>query len=422
MTIVDALDAYAERVLVGTLFDERPLRFRYADTWCNRPDATPIAPGMPLNRREHSGDHVHAYFENLLPEGEIRHFLGISRHATTIFGLLRSVGGDTAGGLTLLPRGETPVPARYRPTTWAAIARQLRGGGTRLLIAQNEAGARLSLAGAQDKLLVMVREDGSPAIPRGSAPSSHILKPDIRGLESVWCSALNETFCMQLAAALGLGVAETRYQPETKACLVRRYDRKPDESGRLHRLHQLDLCQLDGKPSTVKYESDGGPTLARCRELLQLNAVPATDLKRFLNWVFFNLYIGNHDGHAKNLAVLYEPGTGFRLAPFYDLMCTALYSGLSRRFAFRIGGESRPGRIRIEHLRAMAGELGFRPNYVIDTGLALARRLPDALESVADGLRPVTTSGTEQVLLDRLRQKILGNCRKLAGRWTGESP
>nr|WP_240610040.1 hypothetical protein [Halomonas endophytica] len=37
---------------------------------------------------------------------------------------------------------------------------------------------------------------------------------------------------MQLAAALGLEVAEASYQPDTRACLVRRYDRVADEQGR----------------------------------------------------------------------------------------------------------------------------------------------------------------------------------------------
>jgi serine/threonine-protein kinase HipA len=87
----------------------------------------------------------------------------------------------------------------------------------------------------------------------------HILKPYMVRLPNLWASALNETFVMKLADALDIDVAETAHQPTVKACLVKRYDRWVGAQGQLTRLHQLDLCQLDGKPSNIKYESDRGP-------------------------------------------------------------------------------------------------------------------------------------------------------------------
>jgi serine/threonine-protein kinase HipA len=418
--MADALDVYDGGRLVGRLFDERPLRFRYDPSWLKAPAAVPLSASLPLGSEDHASDQVAAYFENLLPEGNIRRFLSVSRHATTVFGLLRSVGGDTAGGLTLMPQGEKPAPPRYRPTTWADIAAQLGNGSVPAFAAETE-GARISLAGAQDKLLIMVGADGNPAIPEGTAPSSHILKPDIGGLPGVWASALNETVAMQLAARLELGVAQASYQPETRACLIRRYDRIDDGAGGLLRLHQLDFCQLAGKPSDVKYEADGGPSLALCRQLLGRSGLPAGDLRRFLAWIFFNLYVGNNDSHAKNLSILQAPDGDYRLAPFYDLMCTAMYSGLSRRFAFSIGGEMAPGRITADHLSAMAGELGFAPRYVMQVGKDVAARLPGALEEVTDALREQVTPGTESTLLQRLAHWIRGNTRRHADRWWGKA-
>ena len=414
---VEVLDVYQADRRVGRLFDERPLRFIYDDAWLRWPDAHAISPEVTLRDGDHTGAAVHAFFENLLPEGPIRRFLQVSRHATTVFGLLRSVGGDTASGLTILPQGERPAPARYRAATWRDIAIRLQDTAIPALAAENADGARISLAGAQDKLLVTVMPDGSPAIPEGAATSSQILKPDIRWYDSVWASALNETLVMQLAARLGLGVAEAALQPDTRACLIRRYDRAPDGEGGLLRLHQLDLCQLAGKPSDVKYEADGGPSLAQCRDLLVRMAVGPADLKRFLQWVLFNLCVGNNDSHAKNLSVLLMPDGRYHLAPFYDLMCTSMYPGLARSFAFAVGGETKPGNIGQEQLLAMARDLGFSPRYVVTVAQALIDALLAALEPVQAELREQTMAGTETTLIDRLGQWIRANTRKHAKRW-----
>lgn len=415
---VRSLDVYRNEQLVGTLFDETPLTFRYADAWMSAPDAEPIAPMMGLHQAEHVGDGVYAYFENLLPEGDLRRYLSISLHATTVFGLLSAVGGDTASGLSLLPHGERPKPRSYQASTWDAIAKSLRDPAQAPFIAQNADGARISLAGAQDKMLLVIKPDGTPALPLGSAPSTHILKPDIVRLPSVWCSALNETFVMTLADAIGMGVAEVSYQPIVKACLVTRYDRKFNDRGELIRLHQLDLCQLDGKPSIIKYEADGGPSLARCRELLQQNHVPAMDLKRLLEWVFFNLYTGNNDSHAKNLSVLQTAEHGVRLAPFYDLMSTSLYPGLSKKFAFAIGGEYIAGDIKTAHIENMASQLGFKHKYVLSVAEKLAENLVSRIDSVVAELSPVASPGTEQTMLERLHKTIVSNTKKLNKRWS----
>lgn len=413
----DTLAVYHGDKHVGQLHDTQPLRFEYAPAWLGHPEAASLSPSLPLTRHVHLGDAVLAYFENLLPEGDLRHHLELRHHTTTVFGLLKAIGGDTASGFTLLPPGESPAPPHYRSISWEALAEHLQHRERSPLLSQQGEEARISLAGAQDKLLLMVQADGNPAIPEGSAPSSHILKPDIQGLRGVWATAINETFCMRLAAELGLEVAEASYQPETRACLVRRYDRVPDEQGRLRRLHQLDFCQLAGTPSLIKYESDGGPGLARCRELLQQVGTPAKDLQRLIGWFFFNLLVGNNDSHAKNLAILYTD-EGPRLAPFYDLMSTTLYRGLSRRFAFRIAGEDSPGSIERAHLETLARSMKFQPRYFLRQGLELAERMPAAIDSTLATLSSETHQGTEQTLLKRLQQRLLSHCHKLPARWS----
>ena len=56
----------------------------------------------------------------------------------------------------------------------------------------------------------------------------------------------------------------------------------------------------------------------------------------FLDWICFNLLIGNNDSHSKNISLLFQDGKN-ELAPFYDLVCTAIYSTLKKDFAFIIG-------------------------------------------------------------------------------------
>lgn len=55
-------------------------------------------------------------------------------------------------------------------------------------------------------------------------------------------------------------------------------------------------------------------------------------------------WLGNADAHAENMALVTQPETrnGFRLAPAYDLLCTAVYESLDSRMAMAIGGEFRP--------------------------------------------------------------------------------
>lgn len=57
-------------------------------------------------------------------------------------------------------------------------------------------------------------------------------------------------------------------------------------------------------------------------------------------------------------------GEGLRLAPFYDLMSTPVYPGLGPDFAFKIGGESAPGKIGPEQLAAFAESLHVAPKYM----------------------------------------------------------
>jgi len=99
---IKTLDVYFENDLVGRVYDTNPLSFEYAPQWLAH-KAIQIAnivlvPGIT------DADSVTSFFENLLPEGALRSYLFAARKASTLFGLLHSVAGDTAGGFVLLLR------------------------------------------------------------------------------------------------------------------------------------------------------------------------------------------------------------------------------------------------------------------------------------------------------------------------------
>ena len=409
MSTVRKLAVYRSDELVGALLDESPIKFVYDPAWQqNHQEA--ISPNISLSQTEHSGQAVESYFENLLPEAGIRDLLKLRYQTTTTFGLLSLIGGDTASDLTILPEGEAPKPPHYQPITWQDVADQFMQQQGVIRDVQEEDGLRISLAGAQRKLSICIDENGNLLLPLGSSPSSHIIKPDIQGVEGVWASAINETFVMTLATKMGLGVAEVSYQSIAKACVIKRYDRLLNPNGQIKRLHQLDLCQIDGKPSTIKYESDGGPTLLRCRELLNQSGVNAADTKRFIQWIFFNLYVGNHDSHAKNLSI-YFPPNGVRLTPFYDLLSTSLYPGLSRTFAFNIGGKNKPSNIHQDQIIAMSESLGFKPKYVLKIAEEVSNHLLAGLDATSEKINTVAAVGTEKTMVERLNQHIASNTK-----------
>lgn len=421
--IPDALWVHGPDGQVGTLYDTDPLSFSYSDTWLATPGAEPIVPGLQLAPGRVQTPAVGAFFENLLPEGDQRKVISMREKVSTVFGLLARVGGESAGAFVLVPEGETLQPPLYQHLTWDQVDLLVHADGAQSAERdeiEREAAAfpvpRMSLSGAQFKLLLYVDDDGNPARPMGNAPSTHILKPDIHRSDiRVFASSVNETIMMLAAAKCGLQTAKVSYQPNTRACLVERYDRERQSDGSLRRIWQADFCQMLAKPSDVKYEAEGGPTFKECYGLLAASALPAVDRLQLLRWLFFNLCAGNDDSHAKNLSIVTTP-KGLRLAPFYDLMCTRVYPGLASKFAFEIAGETEAGKITGSHVLELADNLGVAPRYMMNLALDMAGRLPAATSAVVEQLRPML-GPQEKVLGERLVQKVSSISTRLAKRF-----
>lgn len=379
------LDVYLHQQLVGKLVQDAhgQMQFSYDSAWLSNANAMALSHSLPLREELFTRNDCRGFFGGILPEESKREMvaknLGIS--ARNDFAMLEQIGGECAGAITFLPEGETPPAAQhdYRPLRDEDLAGVLEILPRRPLMA-GEDGIRLSLAGAQDKIAVHVKGDVI-SIPLGGAPSTHILKPAIERFAG---TVHNEAYCMTLAAAVDLPVAKvsTHEVSGIEYLLVERYDRSHDDVGNVERVHQEDFCQALGIPSDMKYQSEGGVSLPQSFSLLRaVSSMPVIDLQRLLDAVIFNVLVGNNDAHGKNFSLLYQAGQA-RLAPLYDVLCTAYYPELSSKMAMKLGGEYNAEMLFARHFERLADDAGLGKALVKKRVVELVDQVLGALDSM----------------------------------------
>ncbi len=377
---------------IGTLaLLEGRLTFCYTARWLKQPNAVALSCSLPLQAEPFDDHQTRPFFAGLLPEGRLRRLIAQQFQVSdqNDFALLDHIGGECAGAVTLLQPGQSlRLPAGGDEVTWLSdeeVIVMLDELPRRPMLAGRE-GLRLSLAGAQDKVPVVVAGNRI-GLPRNGAPSSHILKPMI---DAVPDSVTNEGYCLALAGAMQLNPARAHIHAVRgrRFLLVERYDRTHDATGRIHRLHQEDFCQALGVAPDMKYQNEGGPDLAQCFALVRRVTRPsAPQVLRLLDYVVFNTLIGNHDAHAKNFSLLYA-GKEAILAPFYDTLSTAVYPDLTPRMAMKLGGQYKFSAVRAQHWDQFSAAAGLSIAQARMRILALARLLPTTarkLQSAPDG-------------------------------------
>lgn len=376
---------FTDRVGTLALVDGR-LSFCYASAWLEQSDAVALSVSLPLKAEPFDDRTTRPFFAGLLPEGQMRRLIAQQFQVSgqNDFALLDHIGGECAGAVTFLEPGQAlPNPTHSDDVQWLSddeVVALLDELPHRPMLAGKD-GLRLSLAGAQDKLPVVF--DGARiGLPLNGTPSSHILKPAIKAVED---SVINEGFCMALAEAMQLKPAKANVHQvlDRSFLLVERYDRVIDAQGQRQRLHQEDFCQALGVIPEMKYQNEGGPDLARCFELVRSATRPsAPQILRLLDCVIFNALIGNHDAHAKNFSLLYlQKATGnvAALAPFYDILSTAVYPTLTPKMAMKIGSKYKFSEIQARHWEQFAVSVGLTKAQAKRRVLELARSLATAV-------------------------------------------
>ncbi len=377
------LVAYLASRRTGRLIrkDNGNLQFRYDDGY----DGPPLSLSMPVQRDAHPHAVCRAVFGGLLPEGDGREalarVLGVS--PGNDYGLIAEVGGDCAGAITLLaPDVEIDAAPRVRALDDEELDAILRALPQRPLGAAPTEGVRLSLAGAQPKLPVVI-EDGRVALPLNAAtPTTHILKPEPARFPDL---VANEALCMRLARAAMLPAARVEQATTVSGLpylVVERYDRDLT-SDPIRRLHQEDVCQALGIPSDRKYQAEGGPSVRDAAELLRgATGVPAQELPRLWEALVFNWLIGNCDAHGKNFSLLYDSGPP-TLAPLYDLVSTVVYEELTSRLAMRIGDATQIEQVDADAWTQLAREIGVSERYARRATAAVVERVHATLPEIA---------------------------------------
>lgn len=371
------------------------LSFQYDQEYLNQKDAKPISIALPLREAGFVGRAVEAFFAGFLPEDIVREQLakifGIS--ADNDFSLLEHIGGECAGAVSLYhdnKQKHTREIYERKTINLEQLEDTFTKMSTRPLLSR-QGKHRLSLAGAQNKLAVCVKftknaEVQEIYLPGSDELSTHIIKPRIADFPD---TAHNEFFCVRLASEVGIptNVANLHFAGEIPYLILERYDRY--KQGRhFKRLHQEDFCQALSLSPKLKYQSEGGPGLARCFALVsEYSSIPALDKLTLLRAVIFNFLIGNNDAHAKNFSFLYsEKSMRIRLSPLYDLLSTAVYTTLDQKLAMKIGKKNNYRRIRPHDWESFADDVNISTRLVREEFKSMSHRVLESAHTLQSTL------------------------------------
>jgi serine/threonine-protein kinase HipA len=360
---------------VGTLVKERQGGFRF-DV---QPGAAALTASREGARNPWARGFTRNWFDGLLPEGQQR-MIAEGIHGVTggdTFGLLAEIGWECAGAVSILPEGRAPADGRYEPVSVAGVWERL--DSLPRLVAEVDREIRLSLGGAQEKMLLRQTPAGW-ALPLEGAPSTHIFKPEPIRFPGL---AIAEAWSLR-AAASATPTASARLMISAghrPTLIVTRYDRVITSDG-VRRIHQEDMCQVLGLPPTSKYASSTKiqePLLARLAEVLLRTPEPTAELQRLLQQVTVNVALCNADAHAKNYSIVHNRGT-LTLSPLYDVSPTMAFIPTQRRSSLPVGGKFPIDEITRAHVLAEGRSWGI-PEPVA------RRMISSTLDNLADGMK-----------------------------------
>jgi serine/threonine-protein kinase HipA len=322
-----------------------------------------IATTLPLNEEpvRTAAGALPPFFSGLLPEGRRLTALrqAVKTSADDELSLLLAVGSDVIGDVQIVPAGRTPETTQ--PAVTVESWDRVRFVDLFARSSGSPAGIdRVGLPGVQDKVSAQ-----RMAIPVARQGERYILKLNPPEFPHV---VENEAFFLEAARRSGVTAARAevvRDMTGDAGLLVTRFDRVPQRVGEPRMLAQEDGCQALGRYPADKYNMTSEEVV---RALAGATGAPLVSARELLRQLAFAYLSCNGDAHAKNLSILANPGSEWRVAPAYDVPCTHLYDDYT--MALSVGG------LRAEDITRKT---------FIEFGESVGVR-PAATEGVLDGL------------------------------------
>lgn len=370
---------------------------------------------LPAGHGPSAPNPTRAFLEGLLPEGRALQTAasrlrgveldsaGAPATASDAVALLAEYGRECAGAVVVVPSGQ-PLPADGRPSaplSDAELADAIRDLPAKPLGADPGRDVRMSLGGAQDKLL-LTRVEGRWCIPIGGYPSTHILKPT-----TIWPhSAENEALVLALSRACGLSCNDVwvEHIGGSSVLVAERYDRVVADDGTVHRLHQEDMCQAAGIRPKDKYLI-GRPSERMARVLREFAAAPMREALAIYRQVAFRALIGDEDGHGKNYSLIHSEG-GVIAAPLYDSLCTLAYPDLSGAMGAQIGAQRSLAKVDRHALAEEANAMGI-------PAAAASAAIEELIDNVRSGVAELDSGLTKGWPAGRIVETILVRAERL---------
>jgi len=379
-----------KNIIAHLKFIDGEINWKYTSYW--QKNGYALSPYLPLNNNINSIDIKH-YLNNLLPEGnglnELAIRFGVSKNNT--FALVRILGQDLPSVFAL----SAETCASINQTQFIKldikdlIDRLNESQGITNLTIWNDK-PRLSVAGVQNKINIVVNEKDEMGFGEGALRSTHLLKFENRRSANL---VINEYVTMSLAKTCGLDVAdvELRHFDLHPGLLVRRFDRRLVECA-TQRRHMIDGNQALNLPPEYKYERNFGNSrdVRHIRDGVSLPKLfsfadkcinPALTKQKLLDWVVFNLIVYNADAHGKNVS-FFVSSKGIELTPFYDLVNIAMYDEFDQELAMAIGDEFDMQDINAYQLADFADSCQLKRSLVVKSVKNLTDKTLKSMEDV----------------------------------------
>lgn len=173
--------------------------------------------------------------------------------------------------------------------------------------------------GARPKITAAYTSDGTLVADNGTVPagSTPWLVKFHSTDDSEYLSAVEATY-LQMAAAAGVSTCEHQLlsgSSGTQYLAVRRFDRIAVAGGKPHRVHMATAAGLlEAYPDYNQHL--GYDDIIR---LTRQVTGDVRDVEELVRRAVFNVVAHNRDDHARNIAYLWAPASGWRLSPAYDL-------------------------------------------------------------------------------------------------------